>query len=193
MALGSSTFTLAGGAVSDLFSAGSYGAKATADELKAKGQFLEAGMYGDAAALARQNEQFTEQSTAIKETQLSRSIMQTIGGQQADVASAGFAASGSALDIMRDSATQGAITKAVAGQQGLIDEASQEEQAKSYDTMSQVSVLSGEASIAARDADKNMETASYISGAVKGAAAIGTLFTGGIDLPGLDPGIGSTV
>ena len=38
---------------------------------------------------------------------------------------------GSALDILRSSAQQGSITKAVAGQQGLIEEAGFEEQGQS--------------------------------------------------------------
>jgi hypothetical protein len=41
----------------------------------------------------------------------------------AQVAGDGFAASGSALDILRSSAAQGAIAKAVTGYQGLITEA----------------------------------------------------------------------
>jgi hypothetical protein len=45
------------------------------------------------------------------------------GGIQASTAGSGFQASGSSLDILRDSASQGAIAHAVLGQQGLITEA----------------------------------------------------------------------
>ena len=61
-----------------------------------------------------------------------RAIEKTIGGQQAEVAASGFGAAGSALDLLRDSAAQGALHKAVLAQQGLITEAGYEEQAKSY-------------------------------------------------------------
>jgi hypothetical protein len=47
----------------------------------------------------------------------------TLGGQEADVAGAGFSEGGSALDLLRSSASQGALTHAVLGQQGLITEA----------------------------------------------------------------------
>lgn len=132
MALSSSQFSAAGGAVSDLFGG-------LADLSKASGSEAEAKQYDLAAALARQNEQFSKTSTEIKEMQQSRQIYQGISGTEAAVAGAGFAASGSALDILRDSASQGALTKAVIGQQGKIEQAGYEEQAKSYDIMAQAS------------------------------------------------------
>jgi hypothetical protein len=102
---------------------------------KAQGDLAEAGNYDLASELARENEAFTDQSTRIQQTQLDRQVTQAIGGQQAGVASAGFASSGSALDLMRDSASQGALAKGVLAQQGTITEAGFEEQAKSFDTM----------------------------------------------------------
>ena len=102
-----------------------------------------------------------------------------IGGQEADVAGAGFEASGSAIDLMRDSASQGALTKAVGEQQGLIQEAGYTEQAKSYQTMSQA------ANMAANAEDKAAE-GSTISGIFKGVAAVASIFaapaTGGASL-----------
>ncbi len=47
------------------------------------------------------------------------------------MAGAGLGESGSALDILRDSASQGALTKATLGQQGLINEAGYQEQQQS--------------------------------------------------------------
>lgn len=162
MAFGSSTFSLVGGAVNDLFSA-------DASRSRAQGQRLEAQQYGLAAQYARQNVEFTKQSTAIKLAQEGRSIIKTMGGQQAEVASSGFASSGSALDILRDSAAQGALTKNVMSQQGLITEAGFEEQAKSYDLMQQASNLSADAS------DKAAENSGW-SALIKGGAAVGSLF-----------------
>jgi hypothetical protein len=52
-----------------------------------------------------------------------RQIYQTIGGQQAGTAGAGLAASGSPLDLLADSAGQGAFAKDVLAKQGLITEA----------------------------------------------------------------------
>lgn len=162
MAFGNATLTDIGGTVSDLFGA-------SADRAKAAGDRIEAQNYDLASSLASENEKFTETSTAIKQAQLDRNIYQTIGGEQADVAGAGFANSGSALDLMRDSAAQGALTKAVAGQQGLITEAGYQEQAQSYTNMA------GAARMAA-NAEDNAAVGADITAGIKGAAAIATLY-----------------
>jgi hypothetical protein len=162
MAFGGSTFSDISGAVGDLFAAEGHKSKAEGDRIEAQN-------YDLASGLALQNEKFTETSTAIKQSQLDRSIYQTIGGEQADVAGAGFAQSGSALDLLRDSASQGALTKAVAGQQGLITEASYTEQAQSYQNMSKAAKL-------AANAEDEAATGADITAGIKGAAAIATLF-----------------
>jgi hypothetical protein len=169
MAFGNATFTDFGGAVSDLFAA-------SGDRAKAKGDFLEAQSYDEAAVLAGQNAQFTQVSTAVKQVQIDRANTQMIGGQKADVAGAGFSASGSALDLLRDSASQGALTKAVAGEQGLITEAGYKEQQQSYVNMSSAATIAGNA------ANKAAEGAD-IGAAFKAAAGIATLFTGGAAAP----------
>lgn len=107
-----------GGAVSDFFAA-------TGDE-------KEASSYGKAATIAQQNEQIVANSTAIQQAQASRGIYKTISGQQAGEAGAGLQMSGSAGDLLRSSASQGGLQKALIGAQGLIQEASFEEQAQSY-------------------------------------------------------------
>src|SRR4051812_29801498 len=106
MPLGGSTFSYIGGAVSDLFAADAYKAKAKGDEFEKQNYQL-------AATYADQNAQYTEWSTAIKLTQAQRELSKSMGQTSADVAGAGFAASGSALDILRESATQGALQQSV--------------------------------------------------------------------------------
>lgn len=164
MAFGQQTFTDFGGAASDLFAAEGHKSKARYD-------FAEAKNYGLAGDLALQNEEFTKTSTAIKQAQQSRQEMMTIGGQQADIAGAGFASSGSALDLLRDSASQGALTHAVLGQQGLITEAGYDEQAKSFQTMQQAAIDAGHA-------EENAGTFAQITGGIKAVAGIASLFTG---------------
>ena len=51
---------------------------------------------------------------------------------KADIAGGGFAASGSGLDILAQSASQGALQQAVIARQGLITEAGYQEQAQSF-------------------------------------------------------------
>jgi hypothetical protein len=174
MAFGTGTVANIGGAVSDLFSA-------SALKTKAKGSMMEAEEYSLAGTLARQNEQFEKTSTDIKEMQSQRDALRQIGSQEAGIASGGGAFSGSSLDILRDSASQAALTKAVIGQQGLINEAGYEEQAKSYDLMK-------DASIMAAKADKEAATGAYIGAGFKAVGAVTSLFTGGA--PGGGPGGG---
>lgn len=170
MAFGSSTFSNLSGAVSDIF-----GGQATAAGLriKAQGHRVEAENYDLASDLATKNADFANTSMQIKLGQTERQLYQTIGGQQADVAGAGFSASGSALDLLRDSAAEGALTTAVAGQQGLIGIEGYEQQAKSYDN------LAGFSRWAASEEDKLASSASrngWITGALKLGASAATLF-----------------
>jgi hypothetical protein len=164
MAIGPQTFSSLGAGVSDIFAG--FG-----DNAKASGDFAEAREYSLAAGLATQNEKFTETSTAIKEAQQQRELTQSIGGQQADVASAGFSEGGSALDLMRDSAAQGALTHAVMGQQGLITEAGYTEQAQSYADMSAAATAAGNAA-------NNAGIFSDITGGIKLVAGLASMFTG---------------
>lgn len=161
MAVSQSTFSDSGTAVSDIFAG--FG-----DELKAKGEAFEQQSYEEAAALAGQEAQFTEQSTAIKEAQANRQLLGSLGRTRADIAGAGFAASGSALDILRNSAQEGATTKAVVGEQGLITEAGYEEQQQSYLNMANAA---GEAI----KADKLAATGAFIGAGISAVAGIASL------------------
>ena len=163
-----SVFSNVGGAVSDLFSAKAYG-------FKAKGARIEQGMYNDAAVFADQNAVYTERSTAIKVAQQYRQNLKLIGGQTADIAGAGFAASGSALDILAESASQGAHARQVLGFQGQITEAGYQQQAKALRAQGDA------AGVAAEAADTAAEGAG-ISAAIHGVAAIfslGSAISGG--------------
>lgn len=111
-----------GGAVTALF--GASGASASADS------------YAGAAQIARQNALISKEATQIEQTQASRQIFQTIGKQAAGVAGAGFKASGTALDLLRSSASQGALTKAILATKGAITENSYAEQAGLYSGLS---------------------------------------------------------
>jgi len=173
MALGATTFSDIGGAVSDLFQAKAFGYKAQGAEFEKKNYLL-------ASDLAEQNKQFTQESTAIQQMQQERASYQAIGRTQADIAGAGFAASGSALDILRDSTSQAALTNAVIGQQGLITEAGYEEQAQSYKNMASAADV-------AIQAAKTAQEGSYITAGIKGVAAIASLFTGGGGAPTTAP------
>lgn len=162
MAFGTGTISNIGGAVQDLFGS-------EAHELKAKGLRLEGQNYDEAAGFARQNAQFAEISSGIKQAQLDRENYKALGGVQADVAGAGFSLSGSGIDILRDSAAQGALMKAVAGTQGLIQEEGYNVQASSYENMSKAAEF-------AAQAEDTAANASLWSSGFKFASAAASIF-----------------
>ena len=85
------------------------------------GQQQSASTYRQAAAIAGQNADYAGESAAIRTYQVERKAYQTVSGQAADVASAGFANSGSALDLLRDSTAQGHLSSAASQIQGQMD------------------------------------------------------------------------
>jgi hypothetical protein len=155
---GASNVASVGAGVSDLFNAQGANAKKGSDLAEQRED-------QDAATLAFQNEKFTVASTQIKEAQQNREITQALGKTTADVAGAGFAQSGSALDILRSGAQQGAITQAVASQQGLITEAGYQEQG---DSLLQMANAAGEAA----KAESSAMTGDYIAAGISAVAAL---------------------
>lgn len=198
MAFGNSTLDFAGGAVNDIFSSGQKAAglrisasgtriQGEAGRLRARGDEVEAGNYDLASKLASQNEEFTRQSTAVQQVMADRQIYQALGEERASVAGSGFQQSGSALDILRDSAQQGALQKQLLGQQGLITEAGYREQSESFNSMAgyarfaagEETKMAGEMDEIASRTDKlakTTETQGYISAGIKAASAVATLF-----------------
>lgn len=174
---GGNTISDLSGGVSDLFGGSS---TASGLRLKAQGDLVEAGNYDLAAGLAKQNEQFTEQSTAVKSTMAQRQQYLGIGKETAEIAGAGFdTSSGSALDLLRSSAQQGAMQKQLIGQQGLITEAGYNEQADAYTNLANYARR-------AADTENSMAGKSGFMGAITGGlkialglASVATLFTGG--------------
>lgn len=148
-----------GGAIGDIFGGVGDLFAASGDKAAAKG-------YYRASGFATQNAELTKQSTKIKEVQASREIYQTLGGQQADIAGAGLADSGSALDVIRSSAEQGALTKQLIGYQGLITQHGYEAEAASY-------LAQGKAMKAAAKG----KTASGIGGIITGVASVAAMFS----------------
>jgi hypothetical protein len=215
MPIGPAFFTDLGGAASDLFQGYADESKATAAQasaaaartagqaylLKSQGDILEGTQYGEAATAADVNAQYTAQSTAVQQAQADRALFLNVGETKADVAASGFGEGGSAGDILRSSASQGALNHAVLGQQGLITEAGYEQQAQSYRTMQQASGLASQEDIlaaqgeqqtaagyeAAAQADRTAAKGSDIAGILSAVAGVASLFaipTGGASCRG---------
>ena len=155
-----------GNAASDIF--GGIEA-AQGDQIKAEGLEVEGTDYTMAAALATQNAEFTQQSTAVQEYQAHRSLEKAQGSTTADIAGAGFTSGGSGEDILRSNAEQGAIQKQILTQQGNITEASYNEQAASYTNLAAYSE-------SAASSEKKLGTEAEIGGFVGGALSIGAAF-----------------
>lgn len=120
-----------GAGVSDIFSAFGDIDKMKADELEQQ-------QYEQAAQFAGQEAQFSQDSTAIQVAQKNRETTMAMGRTMSEVAGAGFAASGSALDIMRSNAQQGALAQAVTSENGMIQTQGYEQQEASYNIMAEI-------------------------------------------------------
>ena len=131
MAYGTSNVNAAAGGISDIFAGFGDIDKMKADE-------LEQGQYDQAAAFAGQEAQYSQDSTAIQLAQKNRETTMAMGKTASEVAGAGFAASGSALDVMRSNAQQGALASAVTSEQGQIQTQGYQEQQASYNTMAEI-------------------------------------------------------
>lgn len=145
-----------GAAVSDLF--GAKGASASADS------------YDQAKSIALANAGIARQATNIKQIQEGRQIFKTIGAQRAGVGGAGFSEGGTALDLLRSSASEGALTKALTAEQGAITENSYAEQAGFYGGMA--------------GAARSAGTADTIGGLLQIAGGASNLYSAGSKLLG---------
>lgn len=85
------------------------------------GGMASASAYKKAAKYAAQNAIIAREAGDIKLDQASRQIFKVLGAQQAQVAGAGLANSGSAQYLLRDSISQGALEKAIINAQTNID------------------------------------------------------------------------
>ena len=161
MAISNQTFSGAGTGISDIFAG-------FAEEEQAQGAAAEAQQYGIAAGYAGQEAQYSQMSTDIQAAQKQRELNTSLGRTASQVAGAGFSASGSALDILRSSASQGSLAKAVTQEQGNIQTAGYQEQQQSYLAMQT-------AAEKAESGDKLASIGSFIGGGLNIAASLATL------------------
>lgn len=124
-------FSGVGGAVSSLFGA--------------KGDKAQASSYTKAAAYSRQNAKTAAVATNLKGLQTDREIFKVLGGQRADVAGAGLAASGSALDILRSSMQEGEMQKQMIRTQGQIEQTAYKAEADAYTGQAEAAKMAGKA------------------------------------------------
>lgn len=115
------------------FNALGYFGNAAGDLFGAAGEGIAAKGYTEAAGRERLAAKITAGATVIQRAAAYRQVERTLGGQRADIASAGFSFSGSAIDLMADSARQGAISDALIENQGQIEVQGHESSAAMYE------------------------------------------------------------
>lgn len=86
------------------------------------GDLFAAADYGKEVSLYQNAEEFTKESTALKQVAANREIFQGMGATRAAEAGSGFKASGSGLDLLRSSAMFGSLRKSQIAIQGSIEE-----------------------------------------------------------------------
>lgn len=84
----------------------------------AEGSEKEASAYKKAAGYASANAGLAQRATDINSNIVQRNLYMSLGTERADTAAAGFQQSGSALDLIRSSTEQGALSKALVETQG---------------------------------------------------------------------------
>ncbi len=181
------------GAASSLFAgfgaktkAQMYRIESQADLLKGLGAQLEGQSYQKAHDLALTNEEYAKESTAIQGVQATRATNLSLGAGRAAIGASGLEESGSALDVLADSARQGELHRQIVAQQGLISEAGYQEQADVYTNMvaaSGVAVegakLASKEHLMAADAEETAAMGNFITAGIKGVAGVAALFSSG--------------
>jgi hypothetical protein len=159
--LSNQAFSDIGSSVSDIFAG-------LGDQYKAEGAEFEEQSYEKAATLAGQEATFSEMSTAIQTAQSERNLLMSLGSTKAGVAGAGFGESGTALDLLRSSAQEGATTTAVVKENGMIQTAGYQEQQQSYNLMADAAQVDVQA-------EKEAATGSFIGAGIQAIAGVASL------------------
>lgn len=147
--VGASTFSGLAGATESIFGGIAQGKAAKGYKQAAKDTLI--------------TKELVAQNQRLQALQAGREIYRVLGGQRADIASAGLKASGSALDVIRASAAEGSLTQSLIGVQGAIDQHQLDMEYKSY--------------IAQAKAAKKSKLGSFISGGLQIAGAAAAVFS----------------
>lgn len=179
-------FALAGNALSDFGSAASLFGAAGAAGASIAGYYAQAGAYDTQATsydlasdTAKSNARLSKVAAEIQQTQTERQIYQVVGGAKADIAGAGLAEKGSALDVIRSSQEQGALQLHLMQTQGTIQQAAFAQQASAYSAEGEGARASAASARGAAAGAAASSTANKVGGvlsALGGIASIATLF-----------------
>lgn len=160
-----------GSALNDFGAAASLFGSSAASSASVPGYLAEASGYDTASATAISSGRLTGVATDIQKAQTQRQIFQVIGGARADVAGAGLAEKGSALDVIRSSREQGELQLRMIDTQGSIQQGAFAQQAAAYNA--EASAARGNAAGAQASATAS-KTGGFLKtvGAIAGIAAL---------------------
>lgn len=168
----STGFSAAGDLLSGFGNAAADAGQAAAFGSEAQGDAAEAQAYGEASTYALQNAEISKQATKLQQFQTQRQVFQTIGQGQAAAGNNGLTGGGSAADIMRSSASQGALVGQVIGEQGIINETAYQEQASQYQGMQKAALAAQAGALAQQKASNQKKGTDILGGIVSAAASI---------------------
>ncbi len=159
------------GALSTYSSGISDFATANAQRKASEGDLAEESAYTNAALIADQQTRLARVSGGIEVSQEDRIIRRTIGEQRAIVAGSGFKATGSAIDIARDSAYQGNLEKALIGHNAEIKAGGYESEAAAARGSAAAARIASEASLELAAAAESSGKMSTSLGALQASTA----------------------
>lgn len=181
--LSSDLFGTIGGAVSDIFGGAAQfsvakGFKSSAEAYLGTSKIYQdqAGIYGQMADQSSVNARIAGAGQRLKEMQTEREVFKTIGGARSDIAAAGLLESGSALDVLRDSAVQGGLQMGALRATGQLEQAGYKEEALSYQAMGKAAEAASAAAVGQAgmaSAQAGAAKKSGIGGILGGALKIG--------------------
>lgn len=147
-------FGTLGGAVDSIFGGAaslsvSKGYKSSAEAYLGTSKIYQdqAGIYGQMADQSVVNARIAGAGQRLQEMQTEREIFKTIGGARSDIAAGGLMESGSALDVLRDSAVQGRLQIGALRSQGQLQQEGYKEEALSYQAMGKASEAASAAAV----------------------------------------------
>ncbi len=112
-----------------------------------KGADASAAAFAKNAQMSRENANIVRAGTALDMERLARAGAKAAGSISAGAGASGLKTSGSALDVLRESATQNALDRQLRGYQGALEARGYEQQAISQDAQAKGAKAEGKASL----------------------------------------------
>jgi len=122
-------------------------ANSQAAATQAAGYQREIEAYGIVAGISEENATLEGMAGNIKQLQANRALMKSLGSQRASVAAAGFASSGSSLDLYKSSLQEGFLNEQLIGTQTSINQSGYFQQAAAARASGEGAQLASEAAM----------------------------------------------